>query len=174
MNADVSQVRDALIGFWLFDAAGMQAQVSLAPDGTYTDTLVNGAQGHSGTWAVTANGFGGHTIVLTLKDWFPKEYVGPLGSTTIIMPKTESWYVTGIQPDQILIQGGILRRMTPGMVTAGAGAGGGMQSSAAFTGTMTMDAYNAEIEKEMKQIADAGRKVGGVLKNIFSAFTKKR
>ena len=174
MNADVPQVRDGLIGFWLFDAGGMQAQVSLAPDGTYTDTLMTGAQGHSGTWAVSSNGFGGHTIVLTLKDWFPKEFVGPLGASPIIMPKTESWYVTGIQPDQILVQGGILRRIAPGMITTGAGGGSGMQSSAAFTGMMTMDAYNAEVEKEMKQIADAGRKVGGVLKNIFSAFTKKR
>lgn len=174
MNADVSHVRDALIGFWLFDAAGMQAHVSLAPDGTYTDTLLSGAQGHSGTWAVSDNGFGGHTVLLTLKDWFPKEYVGPLGASTIIMPKTEAWYVTGIQPDQVTIQGGILRRIAPGMVTAAAGAGGGMQSTAAFTGMVTMDAYNAEVAKEMKQLADAGRKVGGVLKNIFSAFTKKR
>ncbi|MDQ6942061.1 MAG: hypothetical protein M3169_06025 [Candidatus Eremiobacteraeota bacterium] len=163
----MTPIKDSLVGFWLFDAAGMQSQVSLAPDGTYTNTLVTGAQGHSGSWAVSDNGSGGHTIVFTLKSWFPTEYVGPLGSTTIIMPKTETWYVTGIQPDQILIHGGVLRRITPGMSALGMPMGGGMQSGAAFSGMMTTDAYNAELAKEMRQIGDAGRKVFGVFKGIF-------
>jgi hypothetical protein len=164
MNADVTPIKDALVGIWLFDASGMRAQVSFAPDGTYTDTLVNGAQGHSGTWAVSNNGAGAHSITLTLKDWFPKEFVGPLGSTTIIMPKTETWYVTGIQPNQILIQGGILRRITADMPNPGPPMGGG---GAVFPGMMTTDAYNAEIAKEMKQIADAGRKVAGFFGGLF-------
>jgi hypothetical protein len=166
MDADVTPIKDALVGIWLFDAAGMQAQVSLAPDGTYTDTLVNGAQGHSGTWTVSNNGSGGYLIVLTLKDWFPKEFVGPLASTTIIMPKTETWYVTNIQPDQILVQGGILRRIKANMPIPGPSPGG-MPGGAVFPGMMTTDAYNAEIAKELKQIGEAGRKVAGFFGGLF-------
>ncbi len=167
MNADVTPIKDALVGIWLFDSAGIQSQVSLAPNGTYTNTLVNGAQGHSGTWAVSGDGPGSHTIVFTLQSWFPTEYVGPLGSTTIIMPKTETWIVTGVQPDQILIYGGTLRRFTQGMPAPGMPMGGGMQSGAVFPGMMTTDAYNAEIAKEMRQIGDAGRKVFGGIMKIF-------
>jgi hypothetical protein len=117
-------------------------------------------QGHSGTWAVADNPPAGHTIVFTLAAAFPQETVGPLGSAPIIWPKHETWYVTIIQPDRILIQGGSLRRMQPG-------------DSMPFPGAMTMTDFNAEAAKEMRQIGDAGRKVAGTLKNIWSAFKKR-
>jgi len=167
MNADVTQVRDALVGIWILDAAGMQSQVTMAPDGQYSNVLAGGAQGHSGTWAVTNNAFGGQTIVFTLTEWYPKEFVGPLGTVPITWVKSETWYVTNVQPNQVLIQGGSLRRITPEMAAAGSGMGAGPQSMGAFSGMMTMPDYNAEMEKEMRQIADAGRKVFGALKSIF-------
>jgi hypothetical protein len=117
-------------------------------------------QGHSGTWAVTNNPPAGQTIVFTLAAAFPQNYVGPLGTVPITWPKHESWFVTSIQPDRILIQGGSLRRMQPG-------------ESMPFPGAMTMTDFNAQAEKEMRQIADAGRKVAGTLKNIWSAFKKR-
>ncbi len=175
MNDDVTQIKDALTGIWFLDAAGMQSQVALSPDGTYSNTLVGGASGHSGTWAVSNNAFGGgHIIVFTLTSSYPNEYVGPLGTVPITWPKSETWNVTGIQPDTILIQGGSLRRMTPEMAAAGMSTGSGLQSGGGFAGMMTMTDYNAEAEKEMRQIGDAGRKVAGALKNVWSAFNKKR
>jgi hypothetical protein len=171
MNDDMTPIKNALMGFWFLDAGGMQSHVALSPDGKYSNTLVGGATGHSGTWAVSNNAFGaGHIVVFTLTSSYPKEYVGPLGTSPIIWPKTESWNVTNIQPDNILIQGGSLKRITPEMAAAGMTAGG---MSGVFPG-MTMTDYNAEMEKEMRQIADAGRKVGGALKNIWSAVTKKK
>jgi hypothetical protein len=175
MNDDVTQIKGALTGIWFLDAAGMQSQVALSPDGTYSNTLVGGASGHSGTWAVSNNAFGpGHIVVFTLTSSYPKEYVGPLGTVPITWPKSESWNVTSVQPEQILIQGGSLRRITPEMAAAGMSMGGVPPNGAGFTGMMTMTDYNAEVEKEMRQIADAGRKVGGALKNMWSAFKKKR
>lgn len=174
MNDDMTPIKNALTGFWFLDAAGMQSQVALSPDGTYSNTLVGGASGHSGTWAVSNNAFGaGHIVVFTLTSSYPKEYVGPLGTSPIIWPKTESWNVTDIQLDKILIQGGSLKRITPEMAAAGMSMGGGM-SGGGFPGMMTMNDYNAEVTKELGQIADAGRKVGGAFKNIWSAITKKK
>ncbi len=168
MNDDMTPIKNALTGFWFLDAAGMQSQVALSPDGTYSNTLVGGASGHSGTWAVSNNAFGsGHIVVFTLTSSYPKEYVGPLGSSPIIWPKTESWNVTNVQPDQILIQGGSLKRITPEMAAAGMGMGAGQPSMGGFPGMMTTADYNAEMEKEMRQIGNAGRKVFGALKNMF-------
>jgi hypothetical protein len=164
MNDDMTPIKDALVGFWILDASGMQSQVALSPNGQYTNTLAGGAQGHSGTWAVSNNTFGGQTIVFTLTASYPKEYVGPLGTVPITWPMSETWYVTGIQPDQILIKGGSLRRITPEMAAAGMSMGAAMTG---FPGMMTMADYNAEMEREMRQIGDAGRKVFGALKNIF-------
>ena len=90
MNDDMTPIKDALTGFWFLDAAGMQSHVALSPDGTYSNTLVGGAPGHSGTWAVSKNAFGaGHIVVFTLTSSYPKEYIGPLGTSPIIWPKTE-------------------------------------------------------------------------------------
>jgi hypothetical protein len=44
---------------------------------------------------------------------------------------------------------------------------GAAQSITGFPGMMTMQDYNAEMEREMRQITDAGRKVFGALKGIF-------
>ncbi len=38
---------------------------------------------------------------------------------------------------------------------------------------MKITDFNAEAEKEMRQIADAGRKLAGTLKNMWSAFKKR-
>lgn|GEM_PF-3409551 len=167
MNADMTPIKDALAGFWILDAAGMQSQVSLSPNGQYSNTLAGGMQGHSGTWAVSNNTFGGQTIVFTLTSTFPNEFVGPLGTVPITWPKSETWLVTGIQPDQILIQGGSLRRITPEVAAAGTWMGAGPPSMGGFTGMWTMADYNAEAEKEMRQLGDAGRKVFGAFKNLF-------
>jgi hypothetical protein len=104
MNAGTPPLRDSLVGMWTLQAGGMQSEVTLQPDGNYSNTLAGGAQGHWGTWAVTDNPFG-KMVVFTLAGAFPQEYVGPLGSTPIIWPKTESWQVTGVQPDRIDING---------------------------------------------------------------------
>ena len=167
MNADVTPIKDTLVGIWLLDAAGMQSHVSLSPDGKYNNTLVGGSSAHSGTWAVSNNPFGGQTVTFTLAAWYPKEYVGPLGTVPITWPKTEAWHVTGVQPDQILIEGGTLRRLTPEMAAAGASIGPNAHSVGAFSGLMSTTDYNAEMEKEMRQIADAGRKVFNGFMRIF-------
>ena len=165
MNADVTQIRNVLIGIWVLDSGGMLAQVTLAPDG-YSNMLSGGTHWHSGTWAVINNGLGGQTIVFTLKDWYPKETIGPLRNVPIMMPATVSWNVTNVQTDQILIQGGAMRRITPEVAASGTWMNAVPQSTGGFPGMMTAD-VNSEIGKELGQIADAGRKVWGGLTKIF-------
>ncbi len=167
MTSDTSHVRDALIGVWIFDSAGMRAEVVFQQDGTYSDALIGGAQGHSGTWAVVPNGAGGYSVVLTLKDAFPKETIGPLGSTPIVWPPFETWNITNVQPNRIDVFGGVLNRMQPGMAAPG---------PSSFPGSFAapdLDAQlNAEAAKEMQQVADAGRAIFGKLKQMFSGSKK--
>lgn len=159
-----------LVGVWAADAGGMQSQVVLSPDGKYSNTLAGGAQGHWGTWAVSDNPSGGHTITFTIAGGFPQMYVGPLGSTPIIWPKAEWWQVIGVQPDRIDITGGVLYRMQAGSGMASPGmAAPGMPPQ--FMGGVPD--YDAEMAKEMKQVADAGRKAAGFLKQVFSGFKKR-
>lgn len=164
-------VRDSLVGIWAVNAGGMQSQVVLSPDGKYSNTLVGGAQGHSGTWAVADNPNGGHTLTFTLTGSFPQTYVGPLGSTPIIWPKSELWYVTGIQPDRIDIYGGVMSRLQPGQEMGAGGMGWPGMSPQQYMGGMVD--YDAEMAKEMKQIGDAGRKTAGFLKQVWSGFKKR-
>ena len=166
MNADVTQIRSVLVGIWVLDSGGMLAQVTLAPDG-YSNMLAGGTHWHSGTWAVINNGLGGQTIVFTLKDWFPKETIGPLGNVPIMMPTTVSWNVTNVETDQILIQGGTMRRITPEVAASGTWMNARPQSTGGFPSMMTTGDMNAEIGKELGQIADAGRKVWGGLTKMF-------
>ncbi|MEA2719918.1 MAG: hypothetical protein QOJ39_1782 [Candidatus Eremiobacteraeota bacterium] len=145
MNAGTPPLRDSLVGMWTLQAGGMQSEVTLQPDGNYSNTLAGGAQGHWGTWAVTDNPFG-KMVVFTLAGAFPQEYVGPLGSTPIIWPKTESWQVTGVQPDRIDINGGALYRV------------GSHAVPPQYPGAFNTADPNAQLAAEMQQVADAGRK----------------
>lgn len=161
------QLRDVLIGMWALNAGGMQSQVTFSPDGRYTNTLFGGAQGHSGMWTVSDNPFGGQTITFALTAAFPQTFVGPLGTSPITWPASETWYVTGVQPDRIDINGGVMVRMQtqPGMVP--------FAVQPPFFASPGMPDYNAEMAKEMEQVADAGRKAFGKLKQVWSGFKKR-
>lgn len=176
VDAASPQLRKLLTGVWAVQAAGLQSQLVLAPDGTYSNVLAGGMQGHSGTWAVTANLVGGQSLVFSIKDAFPKEFVGPLGSSPIVWPTSETWYVMAIHPDRIDINGGFMVRagVTPDMMRTGASAGPGVQGPAVFPGAFPMAADpNAQVAAEMRQIADAGRTVFGKLKSVWSGLKKR-
>jgi hypothetical protein len=145
MNADTPPLAETLAGTWILQAGGMQSEVTLQPDGNYSNTLTGGAQGHWGTWALTDNALG-KTVRFTLAGAFPQTFVGPLGSTPIIWPKFESWQITAVHPDRIDIAGGALYR---------AGSAG---APPAFPGGVNMADANAQLAAEMQQVADAGRK----------------
>jgi hypothetical protein len=110
-----TSLRDMLVGVWDCYGGGISTELVLQSDRTYSATCIAAGTAHWGEWDVTP-GPGSMFLRFTLKGHQPNSFVGPLGSTPIHWPDTETWVILGVEPNQVTVQGGMMirRQMQPG------------------------------------------------------------